>query len=65
MRGKHIIFRNDCQSGLFGLQKGSRSPVIQFAFIQIAKTCIEEGLFPYFLHVSGKQLIEEDLDDGS
>jgi hypothetical protein len=29
--GKHNIFRNDCQSGLFGLQKGSRSLVIQFA----------------------------------
>ncbi len=31
--GKHIIIRNDCQSGLFGLQKGSRSPVIQFAAV--------------------------------
>ena len=29
INGKHIIFRNDCQSGLFGLQKGSKSAPIQ------------------------------------
>lgn len=63
--GRHIIIRNDCQSGLLGLQKGSRSPVIQYAAIQIAKACIEEGAIPYFLHVSGKRLIEEGVDDGS
>ena len=63
--GKHIIIRNDCQSGLYGLQKGSRSPVIQFAAVEIAKACIVGGGFPYFLHVSGKRLIEEGLDDGS
>jgi hypothetical protein len=33
IRCKHIILRNYCQSGLFGLQKGSRSPVIQYAAI--------------------------------
>ena len=63
--GKHIIIRNDCESGLFGLQKGSRSPIIQFAAVEIAKACIVGGAFPYFLHVSGKRLIEEGLDDGS
>ena len=63
--GRHIIIRNDYQSGLLGLQKGSRSPVIQYAAIQIAKACIEEGAIPYFLHVSGKRLIEEGVDDGS
>ena len=63
--GRHIIIRNDCQSGLHGLQKGSRSEVIQFASIQIAKACIIGGAIPYFLHVSGKRLIEEGIDDGS
>jgi hypothetical protein len=63
--GRYIIIRNDCQSGLFGLLKGSRSPVIQFAAISIAKVAIEEGGFPMFLHVSGKKLIEEGTDDGS
>jgi hypothetical protein len=63
--GRYIIIRNDCQSGLFGLMKGSRSPVIQFAAISIAKVAIEEGGFPMFLHVSGKRLIEEGTDDGS
>jgi hypothetical protein len=65
MQGKHIIFRNDCQSSLFGLQKGYKSLMIQYASVQIAKTCIVEGSFPDFLHVSGKRLIEEGLDDGS
>ena len=63
--GRYIIIRNDCQSGLHGLYKGSRSPVIQFAAISIAKAAIEEGAFPLFLHVSGKRLIEEGVDDGS
>ncbi len=65
INSKHITFRNDCQSGLFGLQKGSKSAMIQYASVQIAETCIVEGAFPYFLHVSGKRLIEEGLDDGS
>jgi hypothetical protein len=50
---------------LFVLQKGSRSLLIQFAAVQIAKTCIVGGGFPYFLHVSGKRLIEEGLFDES
>ena len=63
--GRYVIIRNDCQSGLYGLHKGSRSPVIQFAAINIAKAAIEEGAFPLFLHVSGKRLIEEGVDEGS
>ena len=63
--GRFIIIRNDSQSGLYGLQKGSRSAVIQHAVLSIAKAAIEEGAFPLFLHVSGKQLIEEGIDDGS
>jgi hypothetical protein len=39
--------------------------MIQYASVQIAKTCIVEGAFPYFLQVSGKWLIEEGVDDGS
>ena len=63
--GRYIIVRNDCQSGLYGLHKGSLSPIIQFAAISIAKASIEDGCFPLFLHVSGKRLIEEGTDDGS
>jgi hypothetical protein len=63
--GRYIIIRNDCQSGLFGLLKGSKSPVIQFAAIKIAKVAIEEGGFPMLLHVSGKTLSKEGTDDGS
>ena len=63
--GRYLIVQNDCQNGLYGLHKGSRSPVIQFAAINIAKTSIEEGRFPLFLHVSGKRLIEEGTDAGS
>jgi hypothetical protein len=62
---KHIIFRNDCQSCLFDLQTGLKSSMIQYSSVQIANTCIVEGAFPYFLHVSGKWLIEEGLDDCS
>ena len=63
--GRIIIFRNDCQSGLYGLNKGSNSKPIQHAAINIAKICIEEGAFPLFLHVSGKKLIDEGVDAGS
>ena len=63
--GRFVIIRNDCQSGLYGLHKGSRSPIIQFAAINIAKAAIEDGAFPLFLHVSGKRLIEEGTDEGS
>jgi hypothetical protein len=63
--GRYVFIRNDCQSGLYGLEKGSKSPVIQYAAINIAKAGIEDGGFPQFLHVSGKKLIEEGTDDGS
>jgi hypothetical protein len=63
--GRIVIFRNDCQSGLYGLHKGSNSKPIQHAAIDIAKICIEEGAFPLFLHVSGKKLIGEGVDAGS
>ena len=59
------MIRNDSQSGLYGLQKGSNSAPIQYASIQIHKLCIERGAFPLFLHATGLQLIEEGQDDGS
>ncbi len=62
---KVLIIRNDSHSGLFGLQKGSNLPPIQYASIHIHKRCIERGAFPIFLHATGLQLIEEGQDDGS
>ena len=36
---KALIIRNDSQSGLYGLQKGSNSAPIQYASLQIHKLC--------------------------
>ncbi len=63
--GRYIFIQNDCQSGLYGLEKGSKSPVIQYASVNTAKSAIEDGGFPQFLHVCGKKLIEEGTGDGS
>ena len=61
-----VFLRNDCAPGLAGLQNGSsRSPILQAASIEILKLAIPRGIFPKFLHVSGEELIREQVDDGS
>ena len=33
--------------------------------MELHKECIARGIFPRFLHVSGKRMIEERVDEGS
>ena len=66
IRNGVVIFRNDCAPALYALEKGSaRSAPLQGASTHVHKRCIERGLFPRFIHVSGKRLVEEGIDEGS
>ena len=61
-----VILRNDCASALAALEKGSRrSTQLQAASVELHKGCIARGIFPRFLHDSGKRLIEERVDEGT
>ena len=61
-----VILRNDCASALAALEKGSRrSTQLQAASVELHKECIARGIFPRFLHDSGKRLIEERVDEGT
>ena len=64
-QGAIAIFLNDCAPALAGLRKGSNKPFVQRGSEIIYETCIERGLFPMFLHVSGQALVENGTDDGS
>ena len=61
-----VILRNDCAPALAGLCNGSsRSSELQAASIKLHKLAIPRGIFSRFLHVSGEELIHEQVDDGS
>lgn len=63
--GTVVIFVNDCAPALTALKKGSNKPRMQKASEQLHEMCIENALFPLFLHVAGEALVEDGTDDGS
>ena len=61
-----LLLINDCVPVLAAIMKGSaRSPRLQAATEAIYRACIPRGVVVRTLHASGKQLIEEMVDEGS
>ena len=61
-----MIVVNDCVPALRALERGSsRSPQLQEAAVSVHKRGNHRGVRLMFLHVSGKQLVAEGIDDGS
>jgi hypothetical protein len=66
LRNCVLLLINDCVPVLAAIMKGSaRSPRLQAAAEAIHKACIPRGVVVRTLHVSGEQLIDEGIDDGS
>jgi hypothetical protein len=65
LRGKTVMFRNDCLPVIFALRKGSGSPQLQEAAEIVSRECLEAGCRMLALHVPGVQLIVEGVDGGS
>ncbi len=61
-----LIVVNDCVLALRALERGSScSPQLQEAAVSVHKRSNHRGVRLMFLHVSGKQLVAEGIDDGS
>ena len=61
-----LLLINDCVPVLCAVAKGSsRSPRLQAAAEAIHRACIPRGVRIMTLHSSGKQLVEEGVDEGS
>ena len=61
-----LLLIDDCVPVLAAIMKGSaHSPRLQAATEAIHRACIPRGVVVRALHASGKQLIEEKVDDGS
>lgn len=62
IRGRRVLFVNDCLHVVLAMQKGSNSHVLQADAEYIAKVGLEAGALLTFLHVPGTRMIEAGVD---
>jgi hypothetical protein len=62
IRGRRILFVNDCLPVVLAMQKGSNSRILQADAEYMAIAGLEAGASLMFLHVPGTRMIEEGVD---
>jgi hypothetical protein len=62
IRGKRVLFVNDCLPVVLAMQKGSNSRVLQADAEYMARAGLEAGALLLFLHVPGTRMIEEGVE---
>ena len=62
IRGKRVLFVNDCLPVVLAMQKGSNSRVLQADAEYMARAGLEAGASLLFVHVPGTRMIEEGVD---
>ena len=62
IRGRRVLFVNDCLPVVSAMQKGSNSRVLQADAEYMARAGLEAGASLMFLHVPGTRMIQEGVD---
>jgi hypothetical protein len=65
LRGKHVLFVNDCLLVILAMRKGSKSRQLQSDAEAVAVGILEAGAKASFLHVPGTEMIAAGTDGAS
>jgi hypothetical protein len=65
LRGKHVLFVNDCLPVILAMRKGSKSRQLQSDAEAVAVGILEAGAKASFLHVPGTEMIAAGTDGAS
>jgi hypothetical protein len=65
LRGKHVLFVNDCLPVILAMRKGSKSRQLQSDAEAVAVGILEAGARASFLHVPGTEMIAAGTDGAS
>ena len=65
IRGKQVLFVNNCLPAIQAMKKGSGSEHLQRDAEYMAVAGLEAGADPLLLHVPGTRMIEEGVDGAS